>query len=74
MRGNSCRFVVLLSFLSSFLFSCAAPQIVKQPGKLGRDFRNEKIPLVRKFDKLKGGTIFKDEFEKKGEVCPLCQF
>ncbi len=53
---------------------CAAPQLLTKEGQIPPDFRNDHLPVVQQYDQLKRDAVFKNAFEKKAEVCPLCQF
>ncbi len=67
------RFFVAL-MLTAMVLGCSPRASKVQGDILPPDYRNNALPVIQKYERLKKGEVFKNSFEKKAEVCPLCQF
>ncbi len=66
--------LIIIGVIITAFWGCSLKIIRTRTEILPPDYRYQQLPVVRKYEALKQQSVFKNTFEKKGEVCPLCQF
>ncbi len=75
--NKTSHYLLLLLLAATLCSGCAATKPPLKKSLLtsrSLDQRNERLFVVKRFEQIKGGSFFFSDFEKKGNVCPLCQF
>jgi hypothetical protein len=68
---------VIFLLMLVFLNNCSSSQSLILQNELlpqNIDERNERLSIVLRFETMRGSQLYFNDFQKKGNVCPLCQF